>query len=307
MGRRQGYVPEWPTAALRRCTHIAAERGVFVARLLTLILAACSMSAAPCRAASEIPFTFRNGMIWLKVEVAGRSTPLNFLLDSGAGKTVVHLGTAQRLGLKLGARETVQGVQGRSAAYRIDSLAATVGSAPVPRDMLAFDLSSVSAESGSRIDGLLGADFFRDRVVQIDFAAQKVRLFDRSESCAIGGQILPLVRRHDALCVRVGVNGNAPQWMRLDTGCSGALEWVVAGAKSRRDSGTSVAATGTSREHIQTDVLLGSERIPAVKTGLHSQPLFAGENGLIGNGLLSQFRVTVDAAGGRLLLQRVVR
>ncbi len=277
------------------------------ARLLTLFLSAWTLIAAPCQAATEIPFTFRNGMIWLKIEVAGQTTRLNFLLDSGAGKTVLHLGTAQRLGVKLGARETVQGVQGRSAAYRIDSLAATVGSASVPRDMLALDLSSVSAGCGTRIDGLLGADFFRARIVQIDFAAQKVRLFDRREGRAVGGQILPLVRRQDALCVRVGVNGNAPQWMRLDTGCSGALEWVVAGAKSRRESATSVAATAASREHIQTDVLLGSERISAVKTGIHSQPLFAGENGLIGNGLLSRFRVTVDAAGARLLLQRVAR
>jgi hypothetical protein len=51
-------------------------------------------------------------------------------------------------------------------------------------------------------------------------------------------------------------------------------------------------------------VLLGSERISAVKTGIHSQPLFAGDHGLIGNGLLSQFRVPVDAAGARLLLHR---
>lgn len=278
-----------------------------VARVLTLFLSVWIILAASGRAASEIPFRFRNGMIWLKVEVAGQAMPLNFLLDSGAGKTVVHLGTAHRLGVKLGARETVQGVQGCSTAYRIDSLAGTVGSAPVPRDMLALDLSSVSAGCGARIDGLLGADFFHDRIVQIDFAAQKVRLFDRSEGCAASGQILPLVRRRDALCVRVGVNGGAPQWMRLDTGCSGALEWVVAGAKLRREIGTSIAAAAVSRQHIQTEVFLGSERMSAVKTGVHSQPLFTGENGLIGNGLLSQFRVTVDASGARLLLQRVAR
>ena len=276
-------------------------------RLLVPILLACSLAVHSCHAASEIPFTFRSGMIWLKVEVAGQTTTLNFLLDSGAGKTVLHLGTAQRLGVKLGAHETVQGVQGRSAAYRIDSLAATVGSAPVPRDMLALDLSSVSAGCGTRIDGLLGADFFRDRIVQIDFVKQKVRLFDRNERGTFNGQILPLVRRHDALCVRVGVDGNAPQWMRLDTGCSGALEWVVADAKSRHAAGISVAAAAASRVHIQTDVLLGSERISVVKTGIHSQPLFAGESGLIGNGLLSRFQVTVDASGARLLLQRVAK
>lgn len=261
----------------------------------------------PCRAATEVPFTFRSGMIWLKVVVGGQTTPLHFLLDSGAGKTVVHLGTAQRLGLKLGTRETVQGVHGRTTAYRCDRFTATVGSAPVPREILALDLGAISAGGGTRIDGLLGGDFFRNRIVQIDFAAQKIRLLSREEVAVGAGQVLPLARRGDALCVRVGVDGGAPQWMRLDTGCSGALEWVAPGAKSRRTPGTSVAATVASREYIRTEVVLGSERLPAVKTGVHPRPIFAGEAGLVGNGLLSQFRVTVDSAGSRLLLQRVAQ
>lgn len=248
--------------------------------------------------------TFSNGMIWVKVAVAGHADRLNFLLDSGAGKSVVDLGTARRLGLKLGDRETVQGVHGRSTAYRINNLAATVGAAAVPRDVLAVDLSSVSAGCGSQIDGLLGADFFRSRIVQIDFAGQRLRLLDRRESRAGEGATLPLVRRHDSLCVRVAVDGNRPQWMRLDTGCSGALEWVVTGEDLRPAKGVSVATAVASSRHIRTDVLLGTERISGVKTGLHSRPLFPGEKGLIGNGLLGQFKVTVDAAGGELRLQR---
>ena len=60
-----------------------------------------------------------------------------------------------------------------------------------------------------------------------------------------------------------------------------------------------------SRAHIHTDVLLGSERLSAVKTGVHQQPIFSGEAGLLGNGLLSQFRVTVDAGKSRLLLDHI--
>lgn len=260
----------------------------------------------PARAATEIPFAYRAGMIWLKVSVAGQSTPLNFLLDSGAGRSVLHLGTAQRLGVKLGACETVQGVDGRCAAYRVESFAAMVGSVvPVPREVLALDLSSVSAGCGARIDGLLGADFFRERIVQIDFAAQKIRLLNRQELPASSAQVLPLVRRNDAFCVRVSVDQNALQWMRLDTGCSSALEWVVTEAKSRRATGTSVATAAGSRAHIHTDVLLGSARLSSVKTGVHQQAMFSGEAGLLGNGLLSQFRVTVDTGKSRLLLDRI--
>ena len=277
-----------------------------IAPLLAILFLSALPGLQPACAATEIPFTFRAGMIWLKARVAGQSAPLNFLLDSGAGRSVLHLGTAQRLGMKLGARETVQGVDGRCAAFRVESFAATVAaSVPAPREMIALDLSSVSAGCGARIDGLLGADFFRERIVQIDFAAQKIRLLNRNELPASSAQVLPLVSRNDAFCVRVSVDQNAPQWMRLDTGCSSALEWVVTETKSRRATGTSVAAAAGSRAHIHTDVLLGSEHLSSVKTGVHQRPIFSGEAGLLGNGLLSQFRVTVDAGKSRLLLDRV--
>jgi hypothetical protein len=277
---------------------------VRVASFLAFLFASLLSSLQSASAATEIPFAYRAGMIWLKVNIAGRPAPLDFLLDSGAGRSVIHLGTAQRVGAQLGPRETVLGVQGRCVAYRVDTLAATLASTPVPRKMLALDLSSVSAACGARIDGLLGADFFRGRIVQIDFAAQKIRLLNRAELPSSAVQILPLAHLNDALCVRVGVNGNAPAWMRLDTGCSGALEWVVTGAESRRTPGASFATTAGSGEQIQTEVLLGSERITAVKTGVHQKPIFHGESGLLGNGLLSKFCATVDADKSRLLLVR---
>ncbi len=52
-------------------------------------------------------------------------------------------------------------------------------------------------------------------------------------------------------------------------------------------------------------VTLGTERFAAVKTGLHDKPMFAGEAGLLGNGLLSHFRVTVDIAKSQLLLSKI--
>ena len=128
-------------------------------------------------AATEIPFVYGDGMIWMKVSVAGQSTPLNFLLDSGAGGSVLDLAAARRLGLKLGARQTVLGVQSRSCAYPVEGFGASVAGVPIASSLLAINLSGPSRGCHQRIDGLLGADFFRDRIVQIDFTAQMIRLF----------------------------------------------------------------------------------------------------------------------------------
>jgi hypothetical protein len=53
--------------------------------------------------------------------------------------------------------------------------------------------------------------------------------------------------------------------------------------------------SGSVRE-IHTDVQVGTKRLGAMKTGVHTTQMFAGESGLIGNGLLSRFTVTIDTA-----------
>ncbi len=243
-------------------------------------------------------------MVWLKVAFAGHTELLNFLLDSGAGATVLDLSAARRAGLKLGRRETVQGVQGVCTAYRVDEISAMVGGVPVAYSMLALDLGPVSRSCGVRIDGLLGADFFCGRIVQIDYAVGKLRLLSRAEFSAQSGQTLPLARRNDGLCVRVGVDGGAPGWMRVDTGCNSALEWVASEYGARKPARTSVAAGVGSPRVFRADVTLGSEHFSDVKVGLHTTPIFAGESGLLGNGLLSRFVVTIDAAKCRIILAR---
>lgn len=241
-------------------------------------------------------------MIWLKVAVAGKSEPLNFLLDSGAGASVLDLTTARRLGIKLGASQSVQGVHSRSVAYRVENFAARAVSIAIPSSLLAVDLSGPSRACHQRIDGLLGADFFRDRIVRIDFASQTIRLLQRSEVNEAGCEILPLTTRNDVLCARVSVDGNAPEWLRLDTGCNTTLEWVVTGDKAKKLGLTTLGLNSGSVREFHADVQLGAKRIAAVKTGIHTQQMFAGEAGLIGNGLLSRFVVTIDSAKRRWLL-----
>ncbi len=270
-------------------------------RLIPFALLALAVSA---QAVTEIPFRFTDGMIWVKVQPSAKSAPLNFLLDSGAGASVLDLRAAQRLGTKLGRSETVQGVDGRAAAFRVSDFDSRVGSVVVPRSLLALDLSGVSAGLSQRIDGLLGADFFRGRIVQIDFTVQKIRLLSRAELHEIGSEVLPIASRNGAMCVRVGVAGQPCEWMRVDTGCSSALRWVISSEKAKKLSATSLAVAGKASREISADVQLGDCRLAGVKTGIHTRQIFAGESGLVGNGVLSKFIITFDGQKRLLLAKR---
>ncbi|MDQ3621330.1 MAG: aspartyl protease family protein [Verrucomicrobiota bacterium] len=269
---------------------------------LTRLAAALLFIACRAPAATEIPFDFQGGMIWLKVAVVGQMEPLSFLLDSGAGASVVDVDTARCLGLKLGRSQSVQGVHTRSVAYRVDGFRGAVSGVPAPSSVLALDLSSVSNGLRRRIDGLLGADFLRERIVQIDYAAQRIAVLSRNELNIAGAEILPLARRNDGVCVRVSIAGQAGEWMRVDTGCNSALQWVMSKTKARKLGPTSVALAGKAVRSVHASVRIGSSRFNDVETGLHTAQIFPGEAGLLGNGLLSRFTVTIDVPRNRLIL-----
>jgi predicted aspartyl protease len=149
---------------------------VYVA-LLTLL----SAVAARSEARDEIRFRYQDGLIWLKAEVPGKNASLNFLLDSGAGVSVLDLDRARALGMKVGNPESVQGVNGRAVAYRVDDFQAESGGIALPNSVLATNLQTISNCCHQHIDGILGMDFFRGRIVQIDFAARRVRLLQQHD------------------------------------------------------------------------------------------------------------------------------
>jgi hypothetical protein len=255
----------------------------------------------------EIHCQYRDGLIWLKANVTGESESLNFLLDSGAGVSAIDLQTARSLGLHLGNQQLVQGVNGRGLAYRVNDLQAVCGGVALPKSVLAIDLCALSRTCKQPVDGILGVDFFRSRIVQIDFAEDRVRILEKCDPNLANCEILPIRMCNDAFCVPVRVAGNPAQWMRLDTGCDAALEWVDSKTEERRTGGNTIGLSGVSFRHINTSVLLGKLCFKAVTTGVHPEPIFPGEAGLLGNGLLSKFRLTIDEPGNKVILENRVR
>ncbi len=254
---------------------------------------------------AEFPFEFREGFLWIKVNVLPSKEPLSFLLDTGAGVSVVNLSTAKRIGLKLGRKVSVHGVQSMLTGYWQERISARVGEVELPRSYLAVDLEKLSRSCERPVDGLIGADFLRGRIVQLDFEAQKIRLLKPAKG-EKSGEFLPLQFRPCGMRVPISVNGHERQWVRLDTGCATALQWVTSGVPPKEC--TRQMAIGLAEISIPqtlTTVAIGEHKFEQVPTGLHETSIFPGEAGLLGNGLLSRFsKITVDSKAGRLILEK---
>lgn len=244
------------------------------------------------QAAQVVPFEYRDGLIWVKVStLAGEGREparLHFLLDSGAATSVLNLDTARRLGVPLGRREKVRLVGASASAYRVKDFKAQVAGIAVSETPLALDLSETSALCSRYIDGLLGEDFFRGRIVEIDYRALCIRVLDKADASGVCA-VMPMKSQRGVMLVPLSVNGSVLRWTRLDTGCDAGLHWV---AEARSGD-------------VRTSLQMGRERLTNVKTTLHRLPLFPAEAGLLGNEVLSNYRVTFDGVNGRLLLARV--
>jgi len=253
----------------------------------------------------EFPFEYREGLLWIEVNLAQSDKPLHFLLDTGAGTSVMNLSTAKHLGLTPGQLVTVRGVDATLPGYWEGPLTVKAGVVELPDKYLAVDLGKLSGSCGQTVDGLIGADFFCKHVVQIDFEAQKVRLLNL-EKAAKTDEVMPLQLRQCGMRVPITVNGHKRQWVRLDTGCAGALQWVTSDVNSNECTRqTAIGLTEVSILEAKTDVMIGEQKFQGVPTGLHENAIFPGEAGLLGNGLLSRFSaVTIDAKAGRVILKQ---
>lgn len=270
-----------------------------------LMLALIAELVLPHFARSEVssgtPFEYKDGFIWLKVQTLSRRAPLNFILDSGASFSAIELAQARALGLTIGKTKTVQGVNGHALAYDVDNFRGECCGVTLPSSLLAIDLKALSDCCHSPIDGVLGADFFRGRAVRIDFRTRQVQLLKNCDFNLANCEKLPIKVCNGAFCVPVRVGRGPTQWVRLDTGCDSALEWVRKKEPRSLSKQEPTEPSLLSQQFDTSDLQIGKQHY-SVRTVLHAKPIFAGEAGLLGNGLLEKFCLTIDEPRGQVIL-----
>ena len=256
---------------------------------LCLILALTGAAAA---APVTIPFQTTRGMIVVEATIANSDTPLQFIVDSGAGQSVIAKTTASALGLETSGTESIRTVNGSTASSRAQNTVLNLG--PDSQSMrfstrpLVMDLSRESRLLGTPLAGLIGMDFFEGRLVQIDFKASCLRVSPAGKPDPNSIR-LPLSRGTDGFFVPLKAKDASLARVRVDTGCSRSLCWTPPERSIR-------GLWGNGKTH-KTAVHFGNLVVPEVSTDLYRQPLFPGEDGLLGTALLSRFEsVWIDAA-----------
>lgn len=179
----------------------------------------------------EIPFELVSKHIFLKIKV-GDSRPLNFIFDTGDQVAIIDLARAKELGLPLAGELKVGGAGPNSltGAYVKDSSFSIPGldgfSQPV---RIAIPLGGMSHQLGQDFDGIVGAEFIKQYVVEIDYQASVIRLHDKNTFEYSGkGQSIPVALNfagHPIIDGEVTPEGQASVKGKfvLDLGSGGSL------------------------------------------------------------------------------------
>lgn len=296
-------------------------------KIRALITAALLTPAAPSGAQQvlEMPFDFVRNQILLEVRLNGAG-PFYMILDTMGSPSVIDVGVARRAGLPVDTTRVgyASGVgQDRIPIYPSEITTLEIGAAAFEHvDAIASDLQPISNRLGRPLAGILGVSFLRDRIVQIDYPAQVLRIYpDTAASPArrpveAGWQrhLAPLVLRGtDPLITNLRVNGRRLV-VTIDTGSSLTLE-VYPNAidlLGLRDAFTEAApdsvrgARGVSPvRHARVDSLgLGPFGIGDQEVTFAAHPSDRGGN--LGNGFLKHFVLTIDYRNNLIAFDRKI-
>jgi len=133
------------------------------------------------RAALGIPFELGgSNHIFIQALVNG-SEPSWFILDTGAAASMIDVRLAERLGLKVQGK--LEGRRSGDSSIDVGLVKNVIFGFPgvevANQSTGTIQLQSSDALLGRTISGLLGYDFFSRFVVEIDYIAKKIHLYDQ--------------------------------------------------------------------------------------------------------------------------------
>lgn len=281
--------------------------------------AAAQKSAAAAGVVARVPFETNGNMLMVQVRV-NQSRPLWFVLDTGAAATVLNETVGQSLGLKSEGTGTALGAGGQVRSTSLRGLTLDVGGAPL-KDVNAIGLALAALENqtGRAMDGILGVDFFRRYVVELDFEKLMLTLYEPSAFKYEGrGESLPLTfsQNHPHVRAKVYFPDRAPVEgdFVIDSGSNFQLILAAGFIESQKLSGSVRPTLKSFARGVGGEVQMPVGRSAKLQLGGYTvnNPLTAfppagvfaqaGKAGNIGSAVLRKFKVTFDYERRRMIL-----
>ncbi len=268
----------------------------------------------------NIPFEFEFNEIVLRVRV-NNSAPLKFMFDTGAGISILSARKAAELGLKQADTVDATGVGGKLKGTLTTGVALSVPGVKVLNQRLALLPLDFPFCEAKDIDGIIGYDFIKEFVVEINYDTHMLSLFDPLSYRYTGrGDILPLIIKDTPrVHALIALPGKPPieGLFEIDTGSDGALT-INSPFVNRHQLLTVLSAQVANREgglggeSSRIDARLGRLQLgrftiaaPIVGFSTDAKGSMAAEDndGPIGNEIMQRFKVTIDYSRRRLMLE----
>jgi len=169
-----------------------------IASLLVTTTASRAITTTPQQAAREsvvsLPFELATRHIMLKVKVG--DSPLSFVLDTGDKFAIINVERAKQMGLRLEGQVRVAGAGAETStgAFVRDSNFTIPGLPGFSQPLnLALPLGGMASRLGQDFDGIIGSEFIKEFVVEVDYQAKVIKLHDRNKFVYSGpGQSIPV-------------------------------------------------------------------------------------------------------------------
>lgn len=275
-------------------------------------------------AALGIPFELHDNHIYLRVGV-NNSEPLLFILDTGAS-SVISRRRAEFLDLEIrrGERgygvgeDSVEAASVRGITLRLPGVTLSGQSAAV------LPLENLQTSLGRPVDGILGYNFFRRLVVEINYASRLINLYaPGGYRYKGGGERLPLIVDEDSGLIftraQVEPSNRAPLngLFEIDSGGGHALilnrpfverhQLLTPAQKAHPVSVGGVVGSSSAVQGVIEGLRLGRARVENVGTffSLAREGMLASEefDGSIGNDVLRRYKIVFDYSRRRMIVE----
>ncbi|HVG30490.1 MAG TPA: aspartyl protease family protein [Pyrinomonadaceae bacterium] len=269
---------------------------------------------------TRIPFELNGNSIFLQLRV-NTSRLLWFALDTGAYSSILNTPVLRSLDLKTDGGGVATGAGGSVESVRLSGVNFDVGGAPL-RDLSisALALTPLENSTGRAMDGILGSEFFRRYVVEIDYDSKEIGLYEPATFHYEGrGESLPLsfIDNHPYVRAKVELPGRDPieGEFVIDAGSNLALILLPSFIEQHglrdalpptlRTYGRGVGGEVALPVGRAARLRLGGFSVERPVTAFPSEGTFgrAGKAGNIGSAILRHFRVVFDYSRRRVILE----